>query len=253
VKEGAKKARERAYLERFREIFAGFPEGEIVSFEHPDFLIKVQPRWIGIEVTEYHVPEPGEGRGSPTRAREGTEDKVLRMASERHQSKGLPPVMVHVLWRPHLALDRRRIPELAADLANRVQEHLPETGHSVTFRRRDYPAGRSLPQDVASLTVVRRESISKNSWTSVRAAFVPTVTPPDLQKLLRYKEAKVPSYRRQCGEVWLLIVARGFEPSTFGDLVSEVESYRFESGFERVFFLHYFDGAVTELCIRKVV
>jgi hypothetical protein len=60
---------ERAYLECFRRNFADFPEGEVVSFEPPDFLIKTQPYWIGIEITEYHVQEPDEGRGSPMRAR----------------------------------------------------------------------------------------------------------------------------------------------------------------------------------------
>jgi hypothetical protein len=227
VREAAKKAREGAYLQRFRENFADFPDGEVVT----------------------RVPRSGTGRGSglPDAAQEGTEDKVQRMASEQHQSKGLPPVVVHALWRPHQALDRRRIPELAADLANLVQEHLPEMGHSVTIRRRRHPAWRSLPQEVASLTVVRWKSISTNSWTPVRASFVPTLTPPELQQIMRNKEAKVPSYRHQCREVWLLIVARGLEPSAFGDLGSEVEGYRFESGFDRVFFLHYFDGAVTEL------
>src|ERR687889_2769799 len=86
------KARERAYLERFREKFADFPEGEVVSFEHPDFLIKTQSRRIGIELTEYHVQEPDEGWGSPMRAQEGPEDKVLRTASAQYQSKGLPAV-----------------------------------------------------------------------------------------------------------------------------------------------------------------
>jgi hypothetical protein len=184
VKEGVKKARERTFLQRFRENFAEFPEGKVVLSEHPDFLVKTQPRWIGIELTEYHVQEPDEGWGSPMRALEGTEDKVLRMASEQYQSKGFPPVVVNVLWHPHQALDRRRIPELATDLANLVQEHPPETGHSVTIRRRRHPAWLSLPQEVASLTVVRRKSISKNSWTSVRGAFVPTLTPPELQRIM---------------------------------------------------------------------
>jgi hypothetical protein len=152
VKDAAKKAMERAYLQRFRVNFADFPEGEVVLSEHPDFLVKTQSRWIGIELAEYHVQEPDEGWGSPMRALEGTEDKVLRTASEQYQSKGLPPVVVNVLWHPHQALDRRRIPELAADLANLVQEHLPETGHSVNIRRRRHPAWRSLPQEVASLT-----------------------------------------------------------------------------------------------------
>ena len=244
------KARERAYLERFRENFADFPDGEVVSFEHPDFLVKAQPRWIGIELTEYHVQEPDKGWGSPMRALEGTEDKVLRTASEQYQSKGLPPVVVSVLWHPHQALDRRRIPELAADLANLVQEHLPELGHRVTIRRRRHPAWRSLPQEVASLTVVRRKSISKNSWTSVRGAFVPTLTPPELQQIMWNKEAKVLTYRQQCREVWLLIVARGFEPSTHVDLESELESHEFETTFDRVFFLHHANEYVAELRVR---
>jgi hypothetical protein len=92
--------------------------------------------------------------------------------------------VVNVLWHPHQAPDRRRITELAADLANLVQEHLPETGHSVTIRGRLHAAWRSLPQEVASLSVVRRKSISKNSWTTVRGAFVPTLTPPELQQIM---------------------------------------------------------------------
>ena len=86
----------------------------------------------------------------------------------------------------------------------------------------------------------------------MRTAFVPSIAPPDLQEILRKKESKVPSYRRSCREVWLLVVARGLEPSTFGNLGPEVESHRFESGFDRVFLLHHFDGVVTELHIRRV-
>jgi len=194
------KVRERAYLERFLENFADFPEGEVVSFEHPDFLIRAQPRWIGIEIVEYHIQEPGEDRGSPMRAQQDDEDKVLRRAAEQYELRGLPPVVVNVLWHPHQALGRRRIPELAAGLADSVQENLPEPNRSVTIRSHQ-PAGRSLPQKVASLTVIRRESITKGSWTPVRAAFAPTIAPPDLQEILRKKEAKVPSYRRHCWEV----------------------------------------------------
>ena len=82
---------------------------------------------------------------------------------------------------------------------------------------------------------------------------MPTLTPPQLQKLMRNKEAKVPSYRQQCREVWLLIVARGLEPSTHVDLGPEVEGYRFKSGFDRVFFLHHANEYVAELRLRSGV
>jgi hypothetical protein len=181
------------------------------------------------------------------RAREATEDEVLWRAVEQYRSKGLPTVVVRVTWHPHEAFGYRRTAELAADLAELVREHLPEPNRSVTIRRRRNPAGRSLPEEVASIYILRWKSISKDSWTPVRAAFVPAIAPQDLQEILRKKEGKVPSYRRHCREVWLLVVARGLEPSTFGDLVPEVEGQRFESGFDRVFLLHHFDGIVTEL------
>ena len=186
------------------------------------------------------------------RAQEGTEDKVLRTASRLYQSKDVPPVVVSILWNPHRAFSRRRIQELAAVLADLVQEHLPELGHRVAIRYRRHPAWRSLPQEVESLTVDRQINFSENSWTSVRGASVPTLTPPQLQKKIRNKEAKMPSYRRQCREVWLLIVARGFEPSTHIDFGSEVGVHEFETTFDRVFFLHHADEYVTELRVRPV-
>ena len=250
MKRDVKKAREETYLRRFRENFAGFPEGTILPSERPDFLVETDRGRLGVELTEYHISEPDEGRGSPTRAREGTEDQVLRMAAEQYRSKGLPPVVVNVLWHTNQALDRHRMPELATGLADLVQEHLPEPNQSVTINERRHPAGRYLPEEVASLHFIRRDSISKGSWTPVRAAFVPTISPSELQRTVRSKEAKVLSYRQQCREVWLLIVARGFEPSTYVDLGSEIEVHEFESSFDRLFFLHHADEYVAELRVR---
>ncbi len=67
---------------------------------------------------------------------------------------------------------------------------------------------------------------------------------------MRRKEIKVPSYRQQCREVWLLIVARGFEPSTFGDLELEIEAHEFETTFDRLFFLHHANEYAAELLVR---
>jgi hypothetical protein len=84
----------------------------------------------------------------------------------------------------------------------------------------------------------------------VRGAFVPTLTPPELQQIMWNKEAKVLSYRQQCREVWLLIVARSFEPSTHVELGSEIEVHEFETAFDCVFFLHHAHEYVAELRLR---
>ncbi len=161
MSEATKKARELAYLERFRENFPSFPVGEVVPSEHPDFLVRRPGQWIGIEITEYHVREPDEVRGSSMRAREGTEDKVLRIAVRQHQSKGLPPVAVHTHWNSHQIFRSRRVQELATDLADLVQEYLPEPGHDAALGYRRHPAWRSLPPEVASLSIDRRINFLK--------------------------------------------------------------------------------------------
>lgn len=52
--------------------------------------------------------------------------------------------------------------------------------------------------------------------------------------------------------MWLLIVANGLEPSTFGELAPEIEEFRFETNFDRVFFLHYADELIVELNTRML-
>ena len=89
MREDRKKRQEETYLRRFRENFAGFPEGAILPNEHPDFLVETRRGRVGVEITEYHVREPSEGRGSPMRAREATEDEVLAVAAEPVPVEGL--------------------------------------------------------------------------------------------------------------------------------------------------------------------
>lgn len=84
----------------------------------------------------------------------------------------------------------------------------------------------------------------------MRGASVPTLRPLDLHKRIEEKEDKVTSYRQKCSQVWLLIVANGFEPSTFGELAPEIEAFSFETSFDRVFFLHHADELVVELSMQ---
>jgi hypothetical protein len=248
VTEAWKKRREEAHLLRFRKNFAGFPRGEVITHEHPDFLVKTHHGRIGIELTEY-VREPDEVGGSAMRAQERTEDRVLLTASRQHQSKGMPPVMVQVIWDLHTGPARSKVRELADALVDLVERNLPEAAHRVIIGY-PHPEWRFLPQEVVTLFIDRRLDLSSNQWTSVRWGLLPTLIPAKLQKIMRKKEAKVPSYRQECQEVWLLIVAHGFEPSTHCKLGPEVEDHEFETGFDRVFFLHHANEYVTELRVR---
>jgi hypothetical protein len=248
VKEALKKLIEVRHLRRFQQNFLGFPDGMICMGEAPDFLVNTRHRYLGIEHTQF-VRESDNPTGSRMRARESTEDKVLRLASIAHESRGLPPVWINVLWSLHGLPASSRVPELASVLADLVEVYLPNQDGEVSIRH-PHPAWRSLPQEVSSLSIRRKEIFTKNLWVSTRASFIPTLTPLDLQKRIQEKEDKVSSYREKCSQVWLLIVANGLEPSTFCKLAPEIEGFRFETDFDRVFFLHYADELVVELSTR---
>ncbi len=217
----------------------------VIPHEQPDFLVETRQGRIGIEHTEY-VRTPDDSGGSSLRAREHNEDKLLWLASREYESRGLPPVTVYVHWNPHRGPTQSNIQERASALAHLVENNVPEVDENVTIRY-PHPEWRSLPHEVTSLSIYRWGNISDNLWTSVRGAFVPTLTPVELQRIMRNKEAKVPSYRQECCEMWLLVVANGFEPSTHCELAPEVEDHQFETDFDRVFFLHHFNGFVREL------
>jgi hypothetical protein len=212
--------------------------------EAPDFLVNTGHGFVGIEHTQWFRESDSLG-GSRMRASESKEDKVLRLALSRYEGRGLPPVWVNVLWSLQ-GLPTSRIPELANALADLVEVHLPEQDGEVTIKH-PHPGWRSLPREVSYLSIRRKRILSKNLWVPTRGAFVPTLTPLDLQKRIEEKEDRVTSYRQKCSQVWLLIVANGFEPSTFGELAPEIEDFSFETNFDRVFFLHHADELIFEL------
>ncbi len=245
VKELRKKQTEVNHLLRFRQNLPDFPNGMICVGEAPDFLVNTGHSYIGIEHTQWFRESDNPG-GSPMRARESAEDKVLRLASSRHEARELPPIWINVLW----ALQNRpvatRVPELANELADLVELRLPEQGGEVAIRH-PHPAWGSLPPEVSYLSIRRNKVSPKNIWVSTRGSFIPTLTSHDFQTRIEEKEGKITFYRQKCSQVWLLIVANGLEPSTFGELAPEIEEFSFKTSFARVFFLHHVDELVVEL------
>jgi hypothetical protein len=243
MKEARGKRTEENHLHRFRDNFPEFPAGQITSGEHPDFLVKSPEGMIGIEHTRYIRGELG--------AKEHAEDIALWLASQAYEHQGFPPVEVYVLWNFHEKPTRRAMPQFVTTLSEFVARHLPPPGDETTIRY-PHPSWRHLPREIISLTISRKRTMEENFWVSGRGGFVPELVPADLYKIINRKEGKVSSYRQDCKQVWLLIVANGFEPSTHCSLTPEIENFQFETDFDRVFFMHYFDGLVVELSTKNM-
>jgi hypothetical protein len=251
VKDWLKKETETDHLRRFKEALVDFPEGPIVATERPDFVVETEQANVGIEVTNLYR-NGGTSGGSRLRATESLQDDTLRQAAQLYEAKEtLPHVQVSVFWSFHTPVTKARTQHIAGTLAELVAAYLPDPGEQAFLGYPD-PTWKLLPQEVDHIFVSRSASLPENAWGSSRGAAVPKLQPQDISEAISAKERKLSSYRQQCSEAWLLIVADGLAPSNHFEWTKEVGDTCFETAFDRVFFLHYSHGFVAELMTSPV-
>jgi hypothetical protein len=115
VKELLKKQTEVSHLLRFRQKLPAFPDG-MACVGRPLTSLSIPGTVTSALSTQWFRESDSRG-GSRMCAREGKEDKVLRLALSRYEGRGLPPVWVNVLWSIR-DLPTSRVPELANALAD---------------------------------------------------------------------------------------------------------------------------------------
>jgi len=240
----SKKPRERAHLEAFRRAYSGFPSGVICETEEPDFVVQTPADTLGIEHTEFHWDE-GNGVGSERKAQESQQEKIVNAAVRLYESRNLPSVIVRIHWHPGVQLSRRRVRELRPQLADVVAAHLPKTSPSVWINAEEEWG--SLPDAIMTVGITRLGDPTENQWVSTRGGWVPQLGMTDLERRNAEKESRLAAYRSRCDEVWLLIVADGRAPSSFGEFPEAVRRQELHSAFDRLFFFRYFDGDYVEL------
>lgn len=243
------KRREWAHVNRFRENFSGFPHGQIKKQECPDFFVETEQGITGIEHTESFQDESKEG-GSPMKAQETLQQKVLWNAVRLYETRGLPYLDVMVNWNEHATLNARRAKELQTVLTDLVASHVPDPNEVAEIQWPDR-RWQSLPPEIDSIRIARFDYLSQNHWNFLRSGYIPTLDPHHIEQIIRQKESKLTSYCQKCSTVWLLIVADEFHPSSFCEISNEVLHYEFETAFDRLFFFKYFDGIVIELKRRR--
>lgn len=207
-------------------------------------LLKTEGSTIGIELRAFLHDEGSDG--SPSKRKETLRAKVVAGAEQIYKESGFPPVTVSVHWNDHAPFEYSGVPRLAQVLAGLVGRHIPEPSGA---RRLDYPdpAWREVPPEIHYLWIDRYDPSAGNFWASEEGGAVPEVGISDIERAIRDKEPRLAAYREAADELWLLIVASGFNLSGFCEIGPELDRHVFETGFDRVFFLHYAYCRVLEL------
>jgi hypothetical protein len=237
----AKKNWETRYLEKVKSMYPDFPKGTVIPHEEPDFLISDAEDRVGVEMVQY---VRGQGKqGSRSRWHEELHDEIVNLAKAKFVAHSAIPLSVHLHWFHHRDLRRRDAQWISDDLNRLVSTQASlRINETISFE----PDYREKVSDFITRVSVRRKASGKSVWSNVEVGPA-EVSWPELQGLISAKNIKVGSYLRNCGRVWLVIVADGQRISTSGELSDRHRPLSLESSFEKILYYDADSQRVIEL------
>lgn len=233
------KERERRAVERFRELYAGFPPAEPEDCPEPlDFIVRQPPRpCIGIEVTDFVIGDRAEG--SQLNAYQRLASTIAEAAQDAHRALNAPPVIAAIKFQRSLVCRSRDMRRFAEVIAAQVAD-LARTSGAGELHASDS----RLPEGVDYVTV--RTGASENSHFLVtEAQWYGTLLPADIDDVIASKEGKLQVYRLKCPQAWLLIVVDAFKLSGMVEPAPELATASYPTGFDAVFLLYDFARVIT--------
>jgi hypothetical protein len=235
------KARERRFVELFKEAYFNFPEGEIVADEgqeRPDVVVVSSQGKIGIEITSLY--------DSKLKRTESECEKAVLEARRIYEKQNLPKLHVSVHIGGESSFNRTNRKGFAATIANLVAANVPPPGKYAAVEN-DFNDPKRFPYEIDSIYIYQYSWPDENNWTAPSAGFYREHFVEELQRVISEKDSKLKGYMPGCKEQWLLVVAENSSPSTFFDPSEETVNHRYKSAFHKVFVMELFKVKVFEL------
>lgn len=244
----ASKELERFIYELCTAAVPGFPQGPTEDHESPDCLFTCGGHTVGVEIQEF-IQGASSG-GAAARKGESTRAAIMKAAQQDFESR-CPGVYLQVTshWHHSTLWEGRSVRGLARKVTTLV-EHLlppaPNPGEASTQRVVDYDEldAAGLADRLSHLTILRHRRLTSGLWAAIEVGFSSRDLDA-LQTQVNAKEAKVPRYRKDCDELWLVLFT-GVLPSAGFDFEA-LPGLRVVSGFDHVVFLDAVSGKAVML------
>jgi len=242
-----KRSLESGHFKLFRTKVADFPEGEVRHEDEPDFLIFTQSRVLGVELRQ--VFRPSSKLAPAMQELESIREDVVAEAQENCELRGLPPLLVDVGFANHGPLPKAPRRDLGRVLACVAAQRIPDAGESNEIEPRAFR--RELPAEVNRLSITRLPNGHRHRWTFLEAGMVQVDTRALFQEAIFEKALLLEKYLRRCDRCWLLLAANALRPSSFIDPDEASVRHRYESPFDRTYFLSCFGGPAVRLLVSN--
>jgi hypothetical protein len=231
-----KKQQERQIVSEFARLSGELVGLDVLECESPDFLARGPDGVLGLEVVKFLR---GQGsHGSLLHQREQFKENVATQSRKLAQAISDVPLQVLLTWWPR-DLPKSDARALARGITDLVLGHIPTEAHQLCDIERSVIEGTAVDGQIHSISIVRLRQGATACWSSIDVGFAGT-SHEEIQAILDSKENKVPGYRTQCDEVWLIIGAGiTIGLSSHVDMTLAITDHAYVTSFDRVYLVDF--------------
>jgi len=254
VRDQKKKEHERFLLDRFLEL-QGISPARIEESESPDFIIDLEGRKVGIELTELFIRRRSKGQPQPAgkpllQAVETTTNRIMSKAQSIYFDAGNPLVLAEIWFSDQVTFDKDKGDQIAKLIANQIQSMSLQNSQAGAWRSsEDESEERLLYESVDMIHAFGVPELRFARWTVAKPGMVAPLTPKHLQEAIDEKSEKFGFYKKNARteEIWLLIVADATLPSRMFYLAPDLPRASVSSPFTKTFYCDFVHKEVIEI------
>jgi hypothetical protein len=243
-----KKKRERLFLDEAIALYKGFPMGEIIEGETPDFKIIQDNLVTGIEMVEF-IRGQNKG-GSTNRRNEILWQEIAKFARSEYECKHSEPLMVRYLWDKRYLLRKKEVENLAHESFILIEANIPQLLFEQIRIGNELIENTQLEDICNSIYITRARNSDQVLWSFVSVDFT-DLQSEEIQNIIDRKTENIGDYITQCKSVILLIIAEGFLMSSTISLTKMTEEFIYSSPFDQVLLYDRTAKRVISLKNRK--
>ena len=237
-----KKQHERFLLDQFFEAL-DVPLSIVEERENPDFLVCLDGRKVGVELTFLFISH--QTNGHLPQAHESISDRIVLRAQCLYQESSAPPVRVGVCFSPDADLKALNRDRSAAALSTVVRNLNLGLWQSVNWCPHDFDE-EQLPAEISFVHALGIPSYEMAHWFVGRAGWAAPLTIEVLQSRIDEKSKKLSKYQKVVDENWLIVVSDGTKPSQLFS-APNFDPSQVTSPFSRTYYYGYPDRELTKL------
>ena len=239
-----KKRHERFLLDHFFQAL-GMPATIVEQREAPDFLVRLEGREIGVELTRLFVSH--QTNGYTPQARESNGDRFVLHAQQLYKKSSAPPVHVRLCFAPRANLTAlNRGSNKAAALSTFVRELNLRPGQRFNWSPGECDKAQ-LPKEISFVHALGVPNYEMAHWVVARAGSTAPLTNKVLQSRIDVKSKKLNGYQKVVAENWLVVVSDGTKPSQLFTAAPDFDGSQVTSPFSKTFYFGYPDRELIEL------